>query len=298
MSPRSEPLDSGIFSSNREEASVALARLQRRGIQTRREAARALTEFLHGKSAFRRLCAVHALGKIGTFDKPGVAALELALRDPNKIIRGLAVDAFANIRQPAAPFAVRRLMRLVTRGGTSGRRRGIRALGRMGAAAKKAAPILYLELSRKESRLKAAALEALGCIEGKSGRLQQQLPRLLLDGDGMVRAKAMGLLGDKPRLPRSLLPLLVAGLGDREVMVRPRAARALSRLTCPNEAIPAIIAALQDKGNAGLRYHAVAALGCARPTSAAAVHALRGALGDKDAEVRRRAKMSLRKLTK
>lgn len=296
MSPRSDGLDPGIFTSNRQEASVALVRLQRRGIWKRRAAARALTEILNGDNAFHRLCALHALGRIGTFDKAGVIALERALRDPNKTVCGLAVDAFAKIRQPVSSFAVRRLMRWVASGEALNRSRGIRALGRMGPAAKKAAPVLYLELHRKESRLKAAALEALGGIEATSGRLRQQLLLLLSDGDGMVRAKAMGLLGDRPRLPRSLLPLLVAALRDREEMVRPRAARALSRLTCPNEAIPGLIAALQDKGNAGLRYHAAAALGRIRPGSPAAVHALIRARQDKDAEIRRQARMSLRML--
>lgn len=296
MSPSPDDLDPGIFSSNKEEASVALARLRRRGIWKRRAAARSLAKILTGGNAFQRLCAVHALGKIGTFDKTGVTALERAMRDANRTVRGLAVDAFAKVRRPASPFAVQRLTRWAASGGTSSRHRGIRALGRMGPAAKKAAPVLYLELRRKESRLKAVALEALGGIEATSGRLRQQLLLLLSDGDGMVRAKAMGLLGDRPRLPRSLLPLLVAALRDSEEMVRPRAARALSRLTCPNEAIPGLIAALQDKGNAGLRYHAAVALGRIRPGSPAAVHALIRARQDKDAEIRRQARMSLRML--
>lgn len=126
------------------------------------------------------------------------------------------------------------------------------------------------------------------------------LRRALDSEDPVVRREALRSIGKlRERAPldaRAVVPLLVAGLSDRDPGVRTVAATYLGIVgEHPDAAVPALINALKDE-TPEVRSAAASALGSFPSAAATAIPALRRATGDKDADVAREAGVSLVKL--
>ncbi|WP_078971403.1 fumarate reductase/succinate dehydrogenase flavoprotein subunit [Streptomyces chattanoogensis] len=117
-----------------------------------------------------------------------------------------------------------------------------------------------------------------------------QLATLLHDGDLLVRAAALAALA-ATGCPPPYDAVAVAALGDPAWQVRSGAARALTA-AAPERAVPALRSALTD-GHADVRKAAVLALG-GHTGSPDALHALATVADDPDADVRAYARLAAR----
>jgi len=166
----------------------------------------------------------------------------------------------------------------------------------MGNAADKAVPTLRAAALDSNAKVRVAALQALDRIAASGGEVVATAISAMQDDDGWVRAVAIELAGNIGALPADGIKKIVEGLSDTAPQVQARAAKALASIGTPPEAVPTLAAALDDKANSGLRYHAVLALGSVRPPSKAAITALGKALSDSVSEIRARAQDILKRI--
>jgi HEAT repeat protein len=141
-------------------------------------------------------------------------------------------------------------------------------------------------------RLQAAvALRWLELNERQRERVIELLDRALDDGDARVRLQAVVTLGvSGRRLHQVRVERLSELLRDRDAGVRARAVEAVGRVGRPAApAVPALRRALKD-ASADVRRQAAAALGKVGPAS---LPALKEALSDKDHDIRKHAALAL-----
>jgi uncharacterized protein (TIGR02996 family) len=215
---------------------------------------------LHDKSELlRRVMAANVLGEIGLGAVEAVPALVTALSDE---------DIEASVSQ---------------------------ALIKIGRGA---VPALITALADKNSTVRTHATELLGCIDPRAMEAVPALLAALRDKHSAVRASAVRSLGQFGPAAKDAVPALVEALADEAVPQPEWPNRTVSSdvhdalKAIGPVAVPALIAAAQDKSNKG-RRHAISALSNSGPAAPDAVPVLVAALADKDSAVRFSAAIAL-----
>jgi len=227
-----------------------------------------------------RAFAVRLLGRLGA---PAAAeALSEVVRDrtEDEVVRSMAADALAAIRDPAViPLLIGEL-RVVDEKSTP---RAAEALIRFGSLA---TPALIEALSGKEqgmARLWAARILTVTRDAAAYDALLDAL-RDRLDLVRVASADALGSIGDS----RALAPLMQAALRDPAPLVRSQAAVAAAKLSGP-DAANVLLSALRDPDYA-TRLRALEAF---ESMQLAELTPLETALTDDNVEVQRRAALAL-----
>jgi HEAT repeat protein len=237
----------------------------------------------HARTWNERAHAVTVLGNLGA--PQSVATLSAVLRDRNEdeAVRRVAADALGAVRhEEAIPLLIEEL-RSVDEQATS---RVAEALIRFGSAA---TPPLIDLLGGKES-VKARIWAARILTVTRDARAFDALSAGLRDRNDVLRAanaEALGQIADQ----RGLQPLMQVALRDPAPLVRAQAAVAAARIGGA-EAIDVLVAALGDPDYA-TRLRALEAFESMRLSDTSP---LEKALGDSNAEVRRRAALALERL--
>lgn len=179
--------------------------------------------FLRSRFWWRRATALRALGLLQAEERTG--EIVAALDDPNIDVRGAALDALADLRNPASLEAV--VVRLMDSSLHRGRR--IAALGAFGAAAE---PML-LEIARLMSPFRVSFAGALGICG--TVRCRATLCEWTADTRAEVRAAAFNAL-TRVGLDADAARLATAALESQEASVRAAAAGALNGWTGDRDA--------------------------------------------------------------
>lgn len=228
----------------------------------------------------------HAVGVLGKLGMPeAVPTLASVLRDENEdaTVRDLAADALASIRdERAVPLLVSEL-RQVDEQATP---RVAEALIRFGSSATEALIAILLDKEHAPARVWAARILAAT----RDQRAFEALLAGVRDRHDLLRAAsadALGAIGD----PRALSQLTQVALRDPAPLVRAQAAMAAARIG-GSKASDVLIAALGDPDYA-TRLRALEAFESMHLEDTSP---LETALGDSNAEVRRRAALALARL--
>ena len=172
-----------------------------------------------------RVDAAGALGQLGPKANSAVPALLLALKDG--YVQHHAAEALGKIGRSA----VKPLIDLAARGDSDkARLGGIQALGKLGALAKSAVPVLLKCLRDKSADVRNASARALPKIKPVEKEVVAALASRLEDKDRHVRTAAAGALGDVGPTARSAVPSLLTALKDEDWGVIQSAAIALGEI--------------------------------------------------------------------
>lgn len=199
--------------------------------------------------------ATDALDRIGKSPIPGLIAL---LKDTDKDQRAKAAEALGGLG-PRGKEAVDELRKATKDAEPEVRAKAIAALREIGPdVARSALPDLITALKDKEAEIRKQAAAAIAPFKESGNAAVQALAELLNDPDEAVRKEAadtLSLIG-----PASL-PLLMQALADKEsVPKRQLAAEALmSMAKKASKAVPALIEALKDP-DVGVRKMVTVAL--------------------------------------
>jgi HEAT repeat protein len=287
----------------------------------------ALAAALKDSSPEVRAAAAWALGRLGRDAGPTVLALGDALKDPAPRVRAAAAESCRELgplaRDVAGPLAkllddrdpwvraqaaqalprvdpgqgkvaIPALVRTLAEGDdmagqASGSLRDLGEAGFAGTAEALDAP------DRDLRRAAATALASLG--QGRPGRVAPALERALKDPDLDVRvtaARSLTVLGYRDAY---LTPVLLDGLGSRDLSVRDGAIGALSLLgSAAQPAVPALVPILADPDEGPIRATVARVAGAAGEGVPGVEPALIAALGADDRDVREAAAGALMQL--
>jgi HEAT repeat protein len=228
------------------------------------------------------------LTRLGPRGKALIPALIADLKLPGKdnlpmswfspALHEAAQILLAKIGPPALPA----LGELLKAPNATWQERVARTLGRMGAAARPAAPALVKLVSSHAAPVRRAATAALGRIAPREQDVVAAVTLALQkDEDPEVRREAARALGGADP---EIVPVLTQALTDRDESVRLAAVGALGRLG--PKAVAPLRSALQQK-RVQVRRLAVLALGSLRPVAPRSIPPLLDAAHDPDKLVRR-----------
>lgn len=230
-----------------------------------------------------RAHAVRVLGNLGLPAAVPTLATVLRDRDEDEAVRALAADALAAIRDPSV---IPQLIAELRRADDQATPRVAEALIPFGSAATQALLELLDEKEHTPARVWAArvltATHDSAAVEALIARLRDRHDLLRANS-----AEALGAIGDQRALP----PLMQVALRDPAPIVRGQAAVAAAKIAGP-EATALLVAALGDPDFA-TRLRALEAFESMRLSDTSA---LEHALGDSNAEVRKRAALALERL--
>lgn len=187
---------------------------------------------LRDPSALVRMEAAVALGKIG--DEKAVEALQLALADPDPIVRLHALEALEMI----GPSAGEVLEGSLTDDDPEVRHRTAAVLERLGYVQ------AQLDRLKSEDAVERAMARRKLALIGKAG-LRESLLAGLQDPDFRVRAQVCQVLAELGEKSPGILEALHLATSDREWSVRAQAVTALGKLRA-KEALPRLIERLGD----------------------------------------------------
>lgn len=210
---------------------------------------------LRDPSALVRMEAAVALGKIG--DEKSLEALQLALADPDPIVRLRAIEALEMI----GPSASELLEGSLTDDDPEVRYRTAAVLERLGYVQ------TQLDRLKSEDAIERAMARRKLTLIGKAG-LRESLSAGLHDPDFRVRAQVCQVLAEVGEKSPGILEALQLTTRDREWSVRAQAIAALGRLRA-KEALPDLIERLGDQ-EAIVREAAAAAIAEMEATDLAA----------------------------
>jgi HEAT repeat protein len=258
-----------------------------------------------------------ALGLMGPAARgaaPALSAVEAA--DPDAGVRAAAASALEAIEPPfpvlvdalTAPDANRRLwaVSVLTEKGPQAKaavpnliavlkqdetvivRAGAAyALGKMGAEARSACPVLITALTDPAARVRTAAALALGLIGPEAHGAGPALAAALKDEEREVAESAATALGNLGQEAETAVPLLTAAAKQKNLVLRRRAVNVLARIgPAARPATPVLLEAFSDRDPV-LRREAGWALVSLGPQASASVDALIEALRWTDKEVDR-----------
>lgn len=219
-----------------------------------------LVKLLDDENSQVRSQAANALGSLGIRD--AIDNLVTALADPNDWVRVQVVEALGNLGNPFTAQILAQHLEAETEPHV--RATLVKALGKIGD--EKITPLLIVYLEDKENRVRANTVEALTQLKISKASLKPALTKLINDPNNRVRANvAMSLLFMGEDRGREILssmlsskdefmrasaayacgevgqaedrPALIRLLGDRSLMVRKNAVKALIKhgvKTLPN----------------------------------------------------------------
>ena len=253
-----------------------------------RDSAERLVQRLSDPDMRVRWWAVYALGQRGTDAVVAVAPLQRLLenREEHEYVRAGAAWALGRMgaaAAPAAPLLARTLASTLA----SVRRNSTEALGNIGVAARLAADALEKTLRDPDGGVRVSAALALWKISRQGKALRELTVTLRAGGAaGRQAAVALGQAGAEPEA----VAALVAALGNADADVRRAAARSLGQIG------PAALPPLERTVAAADRQGRCAAVEAMGWIGAMAISPLAAALKNADADVRRAAARALGRL--
>ena len=229
-----------------------------------------------------RAAAAETFGLWGVADDDVRADILKLLDDPNDEVRARAIRTLPVFADPT-PAAVDGMMRRLSEDESDlVRVESVRALGRLGAAAAKAGPMLLEAAQSGNADLRVEAIRALAIAQPPEAN--EAFIDGLRDSEAAVRIVASAGWRNALAIPEDAIPVLVEALNDPEAQVRANAAYAMWRLEpTPLEAVPVLIECAAHP-NVGLRLNAALALQSA--TGALVMVALRKLLSDPSGKIR------------
>jgi HEAT repeat protein len=272
-------------------------------LEVRRQAAGALGEvgpaaaggvpaLLRGIGAdteMTRLC-VQALGMIGPETKTIMPALEEQLKSANRDVREAAIRAVGNMGAEAKRAVPGLLNVVVVEQHEELRTAAMDALVNLG---EEAVPDTAKALKDERAPMRLAACEILRRIGPRAGKAATALGATLKDKSPDVRAVAAGAIGALGAEGRSAVTAVAGLLKDPEWRVRVAAASALGGIGPEAKgAVKNLVAALTD-GEAEVRAAAATALGRIGPAAKPAAPALEALKSDPSEPVRKAAESAL-----
>jgi HEAT repeat protein len=197
-----------------------------------KEAVPELMKFLDHKEL--REDAVDALCSIGPAAKDAIPAIRRALLDAlsPEPTGGTVMEAILNQLHKLGPDAVPMLVDLVGSGSPRGRVYGLSELGKLGTAAKEAAPRVAEFLTDDDLEVRREAAVALCRIE-KNQKAVAVLAALLTEPTYLAHPAAEALEEAGPDA-RAALPALKAALLHKDANVRNAALRAINKIAAAN----------------------------------------------------------------
>lgn len=266
----------------------------------------ALAVALADESSAVRTKASGALATYAADAWPVTPALIKALQDNCAPVRYRAAETLGRVPVAVPPAGgldrtcVAPLMTALAQIGPSNGQGAMRALGRLGADAQDAIPLLTAALNDDDVYARAAAAEALAGIIGTLGEKRPDLKATtdalvatLKENDPQLTPAVIEALGKVGPAASAAVPSLVEALKGKPAEVRKRAADALGQVGIGNkEAVAALAAGIKDE-YAESRDAAVAALGRMGPPG---IEPLIPALKDPRAPTRRLALDGLRRI--
>jgi HEAT repeat protein len=211
-----------------------------------------------------------------------VAALAIALHDPDIEVRASAAQALGSLGDPRAVEALLQALRSDADAGV--RKMAAWALGEIESPAA-VGGLSQAVRSDSSAEVRTAAAWALGEIESAEG--VDALGAALRDSSVEVRRNAVWALGEIESA--EAVEWLVPALRDADLEIRRKATWALGEIESA-AAVPGLSAAMRDS-DAEVRATAAWALG--EIQSPAGIDALRGGMADSDVEVRRKSAWAL-----
>jgi HEAT repeat protein len=243
-----------------------------------RRAVPALIDALEADADQRvRLASATALGRIGAAASAAVPSLVEAVKTGNHDLASASARSLGNIG-PQSRAAVPILTRAMSSGFTSVRYNAAYALGAIGPAAKDAEPALLTELTSVTPYIRATSAEALWRIDKHPTAIPALLEQLR-DPQCTDRGEAAEALGRLGPDAAAAVPALLDALKDSQHLVGVRAAESLWYIAKHEQAIPALVARVDDP-DATTRAHTASRLGRIGSAAKAAVPALVRALRD------------------
>lgn len=194
-----------------------------------RERAVAMLATILTKSSRWQSDAVRLLSLPGIDARPALDILleQMSSEDPST--RQAVADALAGIGPEVLPLLRKRLDAVEPRV----RESAVRAVGRLGVAARSLTPSLLARIRDSDAGVRAASALALWWLEGESDLPLTVLELVLKDVDNLDRwqaVEAIGIIASEARPAiKGLTELLVNALKDRDARVRVMAARWLWR---------------------------------------------------------------------
>lgn len=225
-----------------------------------RDAVPALAAMLRGPVPGMRLDAAWALGQVGTEASSAVPVLVESLKSEDWELREAATSALQRIApdSPVVADAVVQTWMAAMR--TADRRQrdaAVAVLGRMGARAAQAAPLLA-ELVEDPTSGAARSLAQMGPAAAPA---VPALTKALANSEVHVRQQAADALGRIGPTARPAVLALIAALKDQDAEVRWRAAVAIGQIGANDSGGVAALAALLKDNDAQVRDRVAEALG-------------------------------------
>jgi HEAT repeat protein len=264
-------LKTALGESSPEVQLYALGALGRLGAEGQ-EALPAVVISLTARDARVREQAVRTTVLVGASSRREVlAAVDKTLQDPEKTVRVAAAEVL--VRDLALTEAdVPRLLALLQHSDWEVRGHGARGLGKVGAAAKEAAPTLLAVLKEaSEPALRRALLEALSGVGAESKEMIPALQKALQDPDLDLRLGALDAVGKLGPGAKDLASdLLVKALKEADTRQPALAALTVLGSNAPRGLARTVVGYLTDKES---RPQVLAALVALKPSGDEAVSA-------------------------
>jgi HEAT repeat protein len=256
----------------------------------------ALAESLKESGERTRMVIAVAIAKIQPSSTEALRVLTLMFSHPDEHVRHRAAESLRELGPSAAP-AVPTLIRALSDHEAEWVRAEVcYALREIGPAAEAAITALRREMSRGVQYSDVAAAGALAKLSPKDKRPVEYLIKALEERDVLVRpiaARCLGALG--PAAARAV-PELTHAFDDTEGSVREAIVEALGQIGSQvSGVVPALIKALEDKDQE-VRVMAIKTLASFGTTAKDAVPPLKGLLNDEEVLVRTAAADALQKI--
>ena len=255
-----------------------------------------LLEGLKNSHAMVRAAAVQGL-RVRSLEPAAKASaprlIALLKRDPDDMVRLLAAEVLGSLQsQEAIPALI-----LASGDANEGvRAAALGALGMLGPSAEKATPQFLIAIKESNPSIRAAAAIGLGRIGATGKAVVPGLIEALKDPEWNVRQNAAISLGNLGLAAKESVPALAKSLSDPHGYVRSWAAYALYQIGPDQQAIPALLQAVQNKDRF-VRLNAAKALSKIPSGMHQAVQSLSHTLEhDNNAEIRQGAIQALQEI--
>ena len=248
----------------------------------------ALSRLLSDPLPLLQFSAIDALRKFGSKAQGSTPQLKKLLDDKEPMIAVSAARAILEIESAKGPDVAQAQSVLIA--GLKSDRHDVSAeavhgLAMIGASA---VPAIQALIGGPDMQTSVNACDALAAIGPGSAKSADQLMMAAKSTDATLRWHAVSALGDIGADPKSCVQCLIGALSDSDEQVKVSAEHSLRKIG--KAAVPALVEGLTDESLHSLITSIIAEIG---PDAAAAVPALTGMLGSKDADVRREAILTL-----
>jgi HEAT repeat protein len=273
----------------------ALAKIEPENQDRRQTAVAELTQALASKEPRVRVAALHGLADLKANGPEVIAQVARLLKDADAEARATAADALASFGEPALPALMTAL------GDPELRGYALAGIGRIGAKAKQAVPLIASAIGDSSPDLRREALFVLAAVGPDAAPATPIVVKVLEnDPSPEVRHAAVFALGQIGPAARMAGPALHKTLQSSELPLASVSAWALAKIGDEDDAtakksLPLLTAALKHP-NEAVRAHAAEAIGLLGRRGASALVDLQAAADDSSELVRQSVQQAIAKI--